>query len=61
MPVAAAVVIARVVADREGCKGCHPDRLRLTDPSTILAAAAPQRAPNSTCMKQSQPLNAMCV
>ena len=50
MPVAVAVVSARVFAELEGSKGCHPARLLLTDPSTTLAASAPKRAPRLTCL-----------
>lgn len=49
MPVAAAVVSARVLAELEGFMGCHPERPRLTDPSATLAAIAPYRAPMTTC------------
>ena len=41
MPVAAAVVSARVCADLEGFRGCQPERPRLTDPSATLAAIVP--------------------
>ena len=49
MPVAAAVVSARVWADLEGFMGCHPERPRLTDPSATLAATAPKKAPMMIC------------
>ena len=49
MPVAVAVVSARVLAEVEGSKGCHPARLLLTDPSTTLAASVPKSAPRLTC------------
>ena len=49
MPVAVAVVSARVLAEVEGSKGCQPARLLLTDPSTTLAASVPKSAPRLTC------------
>ncbi len=57
MPVAAAVVSARVCADLEGFMGCHPERPRLNDPSATLAAKAPKKAPMTTCSENKKPCN----
>ena len=58
MPVAAAVVSARVLAELEGFVGCHPDSPCLMDPSATLAATCPYRAPMSTCETAARQLRA---